>query len=230
MRQRKRCTLTAWQSRFPATGGRPAMSPPSWASRRPRSGPMWPVARCPRPTGASAASLSGGPRRSADGTPSDHAVPAAQSNPDNRDHLGTSRHFAPPHALRCRIEPYIDQARRLAAPLARRQRPGSAFGGPPGARRAEPGMARRSRWPTRRPVQCMSVPGLRMIRLAAAAPVQPSGAGCDQLACGHWPVTRKDHGAREESGLQNSLRARCHLGSQLRGRQRSRAAGLRWLG
>jgi hypothetical protein len=106
------------------------MSPRSWASRHPRSALMSPVARCPRPAGASAASPSGGPRRSADGTANDRAMPRARSTPDNRDQHGTRAAIT---ALRCRIWPYLIKAARCARrgpacalPLPRKARPAHA--------------------------------------------------------------------------------------------------------
>jgi hypothetical protein len=48
---------------------------------------------------ASAASLSGGLRQSADGTASDRAMPAARSNPANRDHPALRS-----QSLRCAAE------------------------------------------------------------------------------------------------------------------------------
>jgi hypothetical protein len=84
--------------------------PPSLASRPPPSARMSPAARCPRPTGASAANPFGGPRRSADGAANDHARPLARSHPNSRGRRGTRAAIT---TSRCRIAPFIDQAAPL---------------------------------------------------------------------------------------------------------------------
>ncbi len=121
----------AWQSRSLPTGGQQATSPASLTSPPPLSAPTSPAARCLALTVGSAGSQSGGPRPSANGTPSDRGEPRAKlGQPDDPS---TSRQLAQHTALHCRIAPYLIKAARYARrgpALA----PASGLGGSPGRR------------------------------------------------------------------------------------------------